>query len=215
MLKGSEWWYGFLSRMETISIREGLDSRSPFRCVRSTDRWQYTAYLPTSLLGGQKWKKSEGVAPQGGKDVFGGSPRVGVALQVLFQVPQEVLLREKESDTQRQQLPALWESREHPFYDQPPGVDNKTTSCCARLRQGVVVRRPLVGLLDELTVHLILELRVRQAHLQSVLSQRGVVIHGGRLHQHVDEELAGLREKGRLHLAASRGRHTRTFVRRF
>lgn len=58
------------------------------------------------------------------------------------------------------------------------------------------MRRPLVGLLDQLTVHLILELRVRQAHLQSILSQRGVVIHGGRLHQHVDEELTGLWGKG-------------------
>lgn len=55
------------------------------------------------------------------------------------------------------------------------------------------MRRPLVGLLDELTVHLILELWVSQAHLQSILSQRGVVINRGRLHQHVDEELAGLR----------------------
>lgn len=58
------------------------------------------------------------------------------------------------------------------------------------------MRRPLVGLLDELTVHLILELRVRQAHLQSILSQRGVVINRGRLHQHVDEELTGLRGNG-------------------
>lgn len=58
------------------------------------------------------------------------------------------------------------------------------------------MRRPLVGLLDELTVHLILELRVRQAHLQSILSQRGVVINRGRLQQHVDEELTRLQEKG-------------------
>lgn len=33
------------------------------------------------------------------------------------------------------------------------------------------MRHPLVGLLDELTVHLILELRVRQAHLQGILGQ--------------------------------------------
>lgn len=52
-----------------------------------------------------------------GRDVFGGSPWVGVALQVLFQVPQEMLLRKEESDTQRQQLPALWEMKENPFYD--------------------------------------------------------------------------------------------------
>lgn len=58
MLNGNEWWYGFLSRMETISIREGLASRSPFASVRSTDLWQYTAYFPTSLLGGQKWNES-------------------------------------------------------------------------------------------------------------------------------------------------------------
>lgn len=57
MLNGSEWWYGFLSRMETISIREGLASRSPFASVRSTDLWQYTAYFPTSLLGGRKCKE--------------------------------------------------------------------------------------------------------------------------------------------------------------
>lgn len=75
------------------------------------------------------------------------------------------------------------------------------------------MRRPLVGLLDELTVHLILELRVRQAHLQSILSQRGVVIHRGRLHQHVDEELTGLREQGQLHISTSRGRHKRTVIR--
>lgn len=63
------------------------------------------------------------------------------------------------------------------------------------LREGVVVRRPLVGLLDELTVHLILQLRVSQAHLQSILGQRRVVVDGWRLDQHVDEELTGLRRK--------------------
>lgn len=92
--------------------------------------------------------------------------------------------------------------KERPFYGKSLGRGTTTTSALAHLRQGVVVWRPLVGLLDELTVHLILELRVRQAHLQSILSQRGVVIHRGRLHQHVDEELTGLREKGsvtRLH----------------
>lgn len=43
---------------------------------------------------------------------------------------------------------------------------------------------------------------MRQAHLQSTLSQGGVVINRGRLHQHVDEELTRLRGKGsvtRLH----------------
>lgn len=52
--------------------------------------------------------------------------------------------------------------------------------------------RPPVGLLDKLTVHFILELRVRQAHLQSILGQRGVVVDRRRLDQHVDEELTGL-----------------------
>ena len=46
----------------------------------------------------------------------------------------------------------------------------------ADLCEGVVVWRPAVRLLDELTVHFILQLRVGQAHLQSVLGQRGVVI---------------------------------------
>lgn len=65
----------------------------------------------------------------------------------------------------------------------------------ADLCEGVVVWRPAVGLLDKLTVHFILQLRVGQAHLQSILGQRGVVIHGWRLDQHVDEELAGLQRK--------------------
>lgn len=50
--------------------------------------------------------------------------------------------------------------------------------------------RPAIGLLDQLTVHFILELGVRQAHLQCILGQRGVVVDGRRLHQHIDEELA-------------------------
>lgn len=41
----------------------------------------------------------------------------------------------------------------------------------ADLCEGVVVWRPAVGLLDELTVHFILQLRVGQAHLQSILGQ--------------------------------------------
>lgn len=67
----------------------------------------------------------------------------------------------------------------------------------ADLYQGVVVWRPAVGLLDQLTVHFILELRVGQAHLQCILGQRGVVVNGRRLHQHVDEELTGLRRRKR------------------
>lgn len=60
-----------------------------------------------------------------GRDVSGGSPWVGVVLQVLFQVPQEMLLRKKESDTQRQQLPALWEIKENLFYHKASGVEIK------------------------------------------------------------------------------------------
>lgn len=55
------------------------------------------------------------------------------------------------------------------------------------------MRRPTVGLLDQLTVHFTLELWVCQAHLQCILGKRGVVVDGWRLHQHVDEELTGLR----------------------
>lgn len=40
MLKGKEWWKGFLSRMDTTSMRDGLASRSPVCSVRSTARWQ-------------------------------------------------------------------------------------------------------------------------------------------------------------------------------
>lgn len=60
------------------------------------------------------------------------------------------------------------------------------------------MRRPAVRLLDELTEYFILELRVRQAHLQCILGQRGVVVDGRRLHQHVDEELTGLQKSRRL-----------------
>lgn len=66
----------------------------------------------------------------------------------------------------------------------------------ADLCEGVVVWRPPVGLLDELTVHLVLQLRVGQAHLQSSLGQRGVVVDRRRLDQHVDEELTRLTEEG-------------------
>lgn len=50
----------------------------------------------------------------------------------------------------------------------------------ADLCEGVVVWRPAVSLFDELTVHFILQLRVGQAHLQSILGQRSVVIDRGR-----------------------------------
>lgn len=60
------------------------------------------------------------------------------------------------------------------------------------LCERVVVWRPTVGLFDELTVNFILQLWVVQAHLQSILGQRGVVINRWRLNQHIDEELTGL-----------------------
>lgn len=107
-----------------------------------------------------------------GNEISGGSPWVCVALQVLFKVPQEMLLGKEESDAQGQQLPALREMKDNPFYDKSSGVEIKPHTCgLPYLCQGVVVRHPLVGLLDELTVHLILELRVRQAHLQGILGQ--------------------------------------------
>lgn len=65
----------------------------------------------------------------------------------------------------------------------------------ADLREGVVMWRSAVGLLDQLTVHLVLQLRVRQAHLQCILGQRGVVVDRRGLNQHVDEELTGLQRR--------------------
>lgn len=119
-------------------------------------------------------------------------------------------MRKEESDAQRQQLPALWEIKGNPFDDTSSSVEIKHPLVFSYLCQGVVVRHPLVGLLDQLTVHLILELRMRQAHLQGILGQRGVVINRGRLHQHVDEELTGLQRKDQLHLSTDRGRCKRT-----
>lgn len=121
-----------------------------------------------------------------------------------------MLLRKEESDAQGQQLPALWEIKGNPFDDTSSRVETKHPLVFSYLCQGVVVRHPLVGLLDQLTVHLILELRMRQAHLQGILGQRGVVINRGRLHQHVDEELTGLQRKEQLHLSTGRGRYKRT-----
>lgn len=130
------------------------------------------------------------------------SPWVSVTLQVLPEVPKEMLLREEQSHAQRQQLPALQE--EEVKGENLKHINSLLPLMCicfvvtvrrADLCEGVVVWRPPVGLLDELTVHLVLQLRVGQAHLQSVLGQRGVVIDRRRLDQHVDEELTGLREK--------------------
>lgn len=50
MACGSEWWYGFLSKMESTSIRDGLASRGPIWRVRSKARWQYEAYFPISVF---------------------------------------------------------------------------------------------------------------------------------------------------------------------
>ena len=54
------------------------------------------------------------------------------------------------------------------------------------------MRRPPIGLFDQLTVHLILKLGMSQAHLQGILGQRGVVVDGWGLDQHVDKKLTRL-----------------------
>ena len=52
----------------------------------------------------------------------------------------------------------------------------------------------LPGLLDQLTVELILQLRVCQAHLQSTLGQRHMVVDGRGINGYVDEELTRLKQ---------------------
>lgn len=64
------------------------------------------------------------------------------------------------------------------------------------LCEGVIVRCAAVGLFDQLTVHLVLQFWMRQAHLQCILGQGHVVVDGRRLHEHVDEQLTRLEEKG-------------------
>lgn len=76
------------------------------------------------------------------------------------------------------------------------------------LCEGVAACRPAVGLFDQLAVHLVLQLGVGQAHLQSILGQRRVVIHRRRLDQNVDEELAGLKEACRYFSPAEGDRDT-------
>lgn len=129
------------------------------------------------------------------------SPGVGVVLQVLPQVPEEVLLRQEQRRAQRQQLPALQgDTREL-------AAGRRVRSGlggAAHLRKRMVVRRPAVGLLDQLAIHLVLQLRVGQAHLQGALGQRGVVVHRRRLHQDVDEELTRLQAETRDATAAQR-----------
>lgn len=46
-----------------------------------------------------------------GLQALGTSPWISIALQVLSQVPKEMLLRKEQSHTQRQQLPALQEEK--------------------------------------------------------------------------------------------------------
>lgn len=92
-----------------------------------------------------------------------------MALELLFDIPEEVVLRQEEWGTQSQELPALHE--------------------------GVLLRWAAAGLLHELAVDLALQLRVDQADLQGRLGQGHVVVHRGGLHGHIDEELAGLAGK--------------------
>ena len=49
--------------------------------------------------------------------------------------------------------------------------------------------RSSAGLLDQLTVNLVLQLRVGQTHLQCILGQRDVVVDGRRVQGNTDEEL--------------------------
>jgi len=95
---------------------------------------------------------------------------VRVALELLFDVPEEVVLRQEERGAQSQELPALYER--------------------------ALLRWAAAGLLHELAVDLALQLGVNQANLQGRLGQRHVVVHRGCFHGHVDEELAGLAGQG-------------------
>lgn len=170
MLNGNEWWYGFLSRMETISIREGLASRSPFVSVRSTDLWQYTAYFPTSLLGGRKWHESG----YGTSGMRFWAAHLGSALRCryCFRYHRKCCWGRKRATHRDSSCQHCRSLKTIHFFDKSSAVEIKHHTCgLPYLCQGVVVRHPLVGLLDKLTVHLILELRVRQAHLQGILGQ--------------------------------------------
>lgn len=63
------------------------------------------------------------------------------------------------------------------------------------LHKGVLLRWAAAGLLHELAIDLALQFRVDQAHLQRCLGQGYMVVHGGRFHRHIDEQLAGLAQK--------------------
>lgn len=88
-------------------------------------------------------EEERGFQPRGG-DAGGGSPWVGVAAQVLFQVPENMLLRKEERHTQGQQLPALGGNQQHPFEDHPSGVGKKKKTPVASL---TCVREWLCGVL--------------------------------------------------------------------
>lgn len=107
-------------------------------------------------------------------------------LQVLSQVPQEVMLGQEKCNAHRQQLPAL-SVREGKKGNEIKKLDSMTyftvsLGYVTNLSERVVVRHAAVGLFDELTVHLILQLRVCQTHLQCTLGQRSVIVYGRRFH---------------------------------
>ena len=72
---------------------------------------------------------------------------------------------------------------------------------CVRARhpsdlcEGVIVWRPPVGLFNQLTVHLILQLWVGQAHLQGTLGQGHMVVDGRSIDGHIYEELTRLQRE--------------------
>lgn len=90
-----------------------------------------------------------------------------------------------------------------PSFQLPASWAAPANGCCQLLHPGdahlyerVFLRWAAAGLLHELAVDLALQLGVNEADLQGCLGQRHVVVHGGSLHRHVDEELAGLAGKG-------------------
>lgn len=128
-------------------------------------------------------------------------------LKILPEVPEEMLLWEEQRHTQRQQLPTLQKAEKRYAFlplcwlNYKIAIYSSWVLFCfvflnrvhpTDLGQGVVVRRPAIGLLDQLAVHLVLQLRVGQTHLQSILGQRCVVINGRGLDQNVDKKLTGL-----------------------
>lgn len=133
-----------------------------------------------------------------------------MSLQVNLEQPEEWMLRQKQSHTQGQKLPALKNNvklspdtphtrhkhkragslrAQHALLLPPCGED-------ANLQGSwVAVRLPPAGLLDELAEELVLKLGVGQTHLQGTLGQRNVVVDGWSVDGHVDEQLTGLRRE--------------------